>query len=129
MEPCSDDESSCKRRKTNDYYSPNASPRKLTPRKILSPKKTARSPRKVLEGTKPPRKVAAKKSKEITNERVKDNQESNRLNDAEIRETSENYEVDKTPVIKEIVCSPDDWVFQKREKAKVNFSLFFYFVI
>lgn len=114
MEPCSDEESPCKRRKTDDYDSPRSTPRKHTPRKILTPKKSAISPRKVPESKKSPNKI-----KGITKEKVKDSEESNRLNDPEVIPIRKKYEVDETPVIKEVVCSPDDWVFQKREKAKV----------
>lgn len=31
--------------------------------------------------------------------------------------------VSEVPICKEIECSPEDWVFQKREKAKVGFCL------
>lgn len=56
-------------------------------------------------------------------ERAQASNESNeRLHDKEVTQSSKNYEVNETPVIKDVECSPEDWVFQKREKAKVNIS-------
>lgn len=63
----------------------------------------------------------SKKGKE-KKERLKASKQSNEvLND--VIQISKNYEANEIPVIKEVECSPDDWVFQKREKAKVNYSI------
>ncbi|KOB74704.1 Uncharacterized protein OBRU01_08623 [Operophtera brumata] len=76
VEPYPDEESPCKRRRTNNFDSPQKqSPIKLPTRKILSPKKPAKSPRKVPENKKSPTKLIN------TKERAQASKESNeRLN-------------------------------------------------
>ncbi|XP_048003297.1 structure-specific endonuclease subunit SLX4 [Leguminivora glycinivorella] len=88
--------------------STSISPRKVTKSPIKatkSPKKAAQSPRKALRS---PRKALRSPRSEDQN-----------LNDSD-KENGLFMMTREVPVIRNIECDDDDWVFQKREKAKLQ---------
>lgn len=136
-----------KRHKPNDYQI-------TSQRKFITPRKLVVSPRKLSEKDKPDAieinitdaytennaikkyteeinvrkgkgKGKGKSSSASQKQNVQDKPVSNiSIGDAQSQGYNIN-ELHKVPVIKEIGCSPEDWVFQKREKAKVCYFIWF----
>ncbi|XP_063547206.1 structure-specific endonuclease subunit SLX4 [Cydia strobilella] len=100
-----------KKRRTDNLSEPSAS--KSSSSTSISPRKTTKSPRKCPKSpnkaTKSPRKAS----------RSPRTSEEGNLNDSD-KENDLFMVTREVPVIRIVECDADDWVFQKREKAKLH---------
>ncbi|XP_063372472.1 structure-specific endonuclease subunit SLX4 [Cydia amplana] len=100
-----------KKRRTENLSQPSSS--KSSSSISISPRKTSKSP---IKATKSPRKPT--KSPKKGSRSPKTSEEGN-LNDSD-KENDLFMVTREVPVIRNIECDADDWVFQKREKAKLH---------
>ncbi|XP_063393773.1 structure-specific endonuclease subunit SLX4 [Cydia fagiglandana] len=100
-----------KKRRTENLSQPSSS--KPSSSTSISPRKATKSPRKA---TKSPRKATNSPRKASRSPRTS---EGGNLNDSD-KENDLFTMTREVPVIRNVECDADDWVFQKREKAKLH---------